>query len=369
MRAVGLPFALLLASCGFKIVQVTDDDAAGGRPDAPKGTPYRKQITIDRTRVTGTQTQFPVWIVRDQDAELEAHAVEDGADIYFTDAAGAPVPYEIQRWTKATGHLEAWVRADVSDAADTVLELRYGDPSTAAPPRPDEVFASAFVGVWHLDDPLDVPAAPVADATGMHAGTAGGLASANQVAAKLGGGVDFTTVDSRINFTIPITGNGSHTISAWVNQRTANGIDSILTIGSPNANQSRFLHSFYKGGVSAGFYGSNEWTGITDIQNAGWVLLHWTYKGSNKVGHLYRDGMDQGNHTFNTINTVGTDGNLGYAPTQWGPNGTEPATLNGILDEVRVATVDRSASWIATEFENQSAPGMFYRVGDEAQLP
>jgi hypothetical protein len=36
---------------------------------------------------------------------------------------------------------------------------------------------------------------------------------------------------------------------------------------------------------------------------------------------------------------------------------------NGLLDEVRISSVARSADWIATEYANQSSPGTFYSVG------
>ncbi len=55
--------------------------------------------------------------------------------------------------------------------------------------------------------------------------------------------------------------------------------------------------------------------------------------------------------------TQGTAGYLGYAPIGWGT-----CTLNGTLDEVRLAAVARSAGWIATEYENQKSPQTFYAV-------
>jgi hypothetical protein len=368
MRAPGmlraLPFALLCAACSFRIVP--DPGAVpDGRIDGARGTPLRKLITIDPAKVTGGQVQFPVWIVLDGDADLKAHATGDGSDIYFTLGDGTPAPFQIQRWNPATGHLEAWVRADLNDVTNTVLELRYGDPSAAPSPAPTpkQVFSSPFAAVWHLDDPLTADG--VADATAQHAGTATGLGPDDQVAAQLGGGVDFDgSGNPRINFTLPITGGGDHTISAWVNQRAASGCDTIVTMGNPNTNESRWFHSHYMTGVSAGFYG-NDWPSsntLPVIDGTGWVLLHWTFKSSNRQGKVYLNGMQVGaTQTFSSgVNTKGTDGNLGFAPPQWGL-----CALDGILDEVRIATVERSAGWIATEHANQSSPQTFYTVGAE----
>jgi len=42
---------------------------------------------------------------------------------------------------------------------------------------------------------------------------------------------------------------------------------------------------------------------------------------------------------------------------------------DGMLDEVRISNVARSADWILTEFSNQSDPGSFYTVGSEITNP
>jgi hypothetical protein len=59
--------------------------------------------------------------------------------------------------------------------------------------------------------------------------------------------------------------------------------------------------------------------------------------------------------------TAGTGGFIGNAPAGFGQN----MAINAILDEVRIATVARSAGWIATERNNQNAPTTFYAVGPE----
>jgi hypothetical protein len=38
-------------------------------------------------------------------------------------------------------------------------------------------------------------------------------------------------------------------------------------------------------------------------------------------------------------------------------------SLNGILDEVRIAPAVMSANWIATEYANQNSPSTFYAIG------
>jgi hypothetical protein len=339
-----------------------DDDALS---DGARAVPHRKQIAIDPAKVTGDQVAFPVWISL-TDPDLAALAAADGSDIYFTKPDGTPLEHQLQRWTKATGRLEAWVRADLADAVPTLLDLRYGDPGRAHGQNSPMVFSSSFAAVWHLDDSLATSA--VADATSARSGTAMGLVPGDQGSAQLGGGITFDDNSKQIQFINPYTGSGPHTISAWVNQRGSNNCDSIVTVGESMDKQSRWFHSHYEspgnGTAAVGFY-NNDWNNPSgmDLDGAGWVLVHWVFEGS--VSRLYRDGAMTGSHQHQAgINTQGTAGYLGYAPANWGNCG-----LNGGLDEVRLATVARSAGWIATEYANQKSPQTFYSVGPDEAVP
>jgi hypothetical protein len=363
MRPAGLAIALMVvAGCSFQVIPAE----TGG--DGGAGVPLKKRITIDPAQVMGAQAGFPVWIALD-DPDLANGATPGGEDIHFTGADGAALPHEIQRWDRAAGRLEAWVRADLADDAPTVLELRYGDPGATRAPEPAAVFASGFAAVWHLDDRLDTMA--VAEARGERVGTAlGGLNPSHQVAAQLGGGIDFDGLVARIELVNPFTGNSPHTISAWVKQRTATGCDSIVTVGNPMSGKSRLLYGHFTlgaNGVHTGFY-ANDWSppGL-GIQNTGWVLLHWVYQGGGaRQSRIYLNGAEMGTHAYSGgISTEGTGGHIGYAPPQWNPDQTNPCALNGVLDEVRLATAVRDAGWIATEHANQSSPQTFYTVGPE----
>jgi len=96
------------------------------------------------------------------------------------------------------------------------------------------------------------------------------------------------------------------------------------------------------------------------LSNDQWYLLTFTYDGS--VGRLYLNGA-QDNSSSNSTNPryLATNrlriGSLYYShccTTQY---------FNGLVDEVRVSTVARSADWIATEFSNQNNSSTFYSIG------
>ena len=376
----------LVAGCTFRVADVlagttiADD---GGSSDAgadasvsppTDGAPadiapvvaLRKPITVDNTKVNGPQTDFPLWIDL-VDADLGAHAQANGQDIFFTAADGTTnLDYQIQSWDPSGHHLSAWVRVPMlNDKMPTVLYLNYGDPSRASAPNPSGVFKSGFAAVWHLDDAL--PASTIADATGTHAGTPV-ITTTTRVPAKLGSGFQFTGGTDTITFTNMLTGNQPHTISVWVSQPAVTHVSAVLVVGSPMNNQSRWFYPHYtSAALSIGFY-ANDWVSTTNLDGAGWTLVHWVYEGNNNKSHLYVNGVEipGSPNNLNNVNTQGTTGIIGHAPEPaYGTN----TGLQATIDELRIATVVRSAGFISTEFANQSSPGTFYAVGTEQPQP
>jgi hypothetical protein len=326
----------------------------------------RKSITIDNTKVKEKETDFPVWIDV-TDSDLAAHALPDGRDIYFTAGDGTtPLDYQLQGWDPAGHHLAAWVRVPMLVTnVPTVIYVRYGVDVGTPAPNPPGVFKSSFAAVWHLDDAI--PATSIADATGTHAGTPT-LTTTTQVGAKLGGGLAFTGGNDTITFVNPLTGNSAHTISVWVNQPAVTHVSAVLVVGTAMTSQSRFLYTHFTSAVMAiGYYG-NDWQTNIDLDNTGWTLLHWVSEGSNGKNHLYQNGAEIPGSpvTITGINTMGTTGIIGHAPEPaYGTN----TGLQGTIDELRIATVVRSAGWIAAEYANQSSPSTFYAVGAEEPVP
>ncbi len=371
---------LVLALCGCRqilgideahLVDARTDD--GGidapldalRPDGAPGAARKRRITVDNTKVFGNLTKFPMWFVYDDPIELAARSTPSGEDIYFTNIDGTPLEFELARWDRMTGHLEAWVRVDLADTASTELDLRYGDPGPAHGPNPPAVFSNGFLAVWHLDDPLT--AATVAEARGVTPGTA--VNGPTSAAGQLGRAIAFDGTNDEITFTNPIAGSVSTTISAWVSVTApVSGFSSVMTVGNPANDQSRFLWTNAPS-LATGFYGNDSNTNH-DITNVGFTLLHWVYDSSVKKSVLYRDGntIDSAG-VPGPINTVGSGGHIGNAPVQWGPGGNTTNPLNGMIDEVRIANVVRTTAWIRTEFANQSSPSTFYAVGPDQPVP
>ena len=331
--------------------------------DAMAANARRKSITTVAGMVSGTLIDFPVWIDL-TDTDIAARAQTDGHDIYFTAADGTTRLDHQLRWDAGAHRLNAWVRVPTLKAA-TVIYVNYGDAGAAPNQNPPGVFKSSFAAVWHLDDAL--PAATIAEATGTHAGTPA-LTTTTTTTGQLGGGLAFADSGDEITFINPLTGQTEHTISMWVKQPSVNHVSSMIVVGTGTTSHARWFYSHYTAATMAcGFY-ANDWTANNNIDTDTWTLLHWVYEGANGKNHLYKNGAEINGspQTLNGVNTTGTTGMIGHAPE---PGFGNNMGLEGSIDEVRIATTNRNAGWISTEYANQSSPGTFYTVGTEELVP
>lgn len=373
-----LASAFLLTACTFTGGSANGADG-GAEPDGPSASDAgadapatsirRKPITIASQTTGDSLADFPLLVALDDDDELRAHASESGADIFFVAADGAsPLDYEIERWDPVTGTLLAWVRVPLIDRdADTTVYLRYGDVELAAEPDPVGVWRADFAAVFHLNNSPDDA---IVDSTGERDGSAHpSMDDGDLVVGKLGLGLELDGGNDVIDFANPFVADrrsSAHTISAWVSQEASNNGEALVVLGAGgSSNRSRFLHSRFTGGmITAGLYGDDLVTD-DDIQDAGFKLVHWTYTTGAETS-IYVDGvLVEGPHTHdNPADTQGMQGRIGNAPGGGGGFGSNMG-LNGVVDEVRIATAARSAAWIAAEFANQTDPDGFYTVGAE----
>lgn len=322
-------------------------------------------LTIAGGKVTEQLTDFPVYVDLIQD-DLKTRF--NPAQLSFKQRMGGNVqnlPYELQSFDKSAGRLRAWVLLpELSYTADNVFELQYGDGSVAAAANAPEVWRNHYKVVFHLESAT----APIADSRQASPGTPANLQTNASITARLGKGIDFDgNINGWVSFTNPISGNSPSTISVWVNQDTATNKDALVVLGGGNTGEGRWLNGqFNNDEVGLGLL-NDDWTSTgLDVEGEGWRLLHWTY--NNKVSRLYQDGVivDTPFTHASNANTQGTAGWLGNNKSTGFDNNSG---LNGTLDEVRVADIDRTPGWIAAEFTNQADPAEFVAASGPQPLP
>ena len=96
----------------------------------------------------------------------------------------------------------------------------------------------------------------------------------------------------------------------------------------------------------------------SEISTGGWYYIVLTFNGSDYT--CYLNGSQYGNTISDSLTEVTDPIEIGF----WKPS--SPQSFHGILDEIRISNIARSADWITTEFNNQNDTSSFYSVGGES---
>ncbi len=321
---------------------------------------YRKKITIDHTKVTADQTNFPVLINLASDADLAAHARSDGFDLLFTSADGTTkLSHSIESYTSATGALTAWVKVpSLSSTVDTVLYLYYGNPASADQQNATGVWDANFRAVWHLNQAFTDSTSnnnTLTDFNGNTGDVAGQMARARSF-----NGTNAYLVEAD-NANLNITNN--LTLEAWI--YLANSATNQKIVGKTNGSTQGYLLGVTNGRLypeiwdSTGTDHAYNWpTPGSAVPSNAWahIAVTWT-TGGNMVGYV--NGAQVGSDTAGTNPIAASNRNLRIGTAPWDP---AQFYINGRIDEVRISSAARSTSWISTEYNNQSSPATFYSL-------
>ncbi len=326
-------------------------------------------ISINSAQVPSTQTDFPV-LVSQTDARFKTignsgHVANaSGFDIrpYTDSTLNTPITgYELERYNASTGEVVMWVKVSSLSSSTTPFVLGYGDASLTTDGSSTTTWSNSFLGVYHLKDGTTLS---VNSSTGSNNGTNNGATAA---AGTIDGGAGFVSASSQY---IDL-GTGMAptliTMSAWVKATSfPNAYNSVITrFASGGTSYSAMLVkstgklAFFCDATSGDV--SYDGTGSHTLSTATWTYLVLTYEQSSNIGlkgyvNAAQDGTTA-NSNFLTTTSATTD--IGKDPINAG------RFWNGVLDEVRVASVARSANWITTEYNNQNAPGTFETLGTE----
>lgn len=333
---------------------------------------YRKEITIDHTKIPNTDQQdFPV-LVGLTDSDLQAQAQSNGYDILFTDSDGkTKIPYEREQYIGTAGTLTAWVKiANLSHTTDTVIYMYYGNPSTTdQQDASGGVWDTNFVGVWHSGD---ASSTTIADSTSNgNTGAKYGTAGPVETAGKIGKAQSYDGVDSYIGVA-PATLSAPFTISAWA--KVTDDQNTHTIVGTRNPTDESFDSKFDTGDNIHGDIGDgNNWmttgadvdTSVFTYSTDTWYQI--TYVVTDAGYSIYVNGNDVADGIYDTQGIpLFSDsmhniyiGQVGYND-EW---------FNGAIDEVRLSNVTRSADWIQTEYNNENDPSTFYNLGSQESAP
>jgi len=326
------------------------------------GWNYRKKITIQSANVDANLSDFPVYVDITADSDIGGHVQDttNGYDIRFTDANGTTLlKYEREYFNVttgvATGHY--WVKVPNVYASPTGTQneiyIYYDDDDgTVDGEDANNVWDTNFQAVWHLKE----SSGSAVDSTGNgNTGTfAGNLPT--QINGEVYKGQDLDGSGDYIDggAMSSIEGVGAFTVSAWMKTDTlaapVPNLRCALVMEAASAGTSTFLLRMDTSTDKMNFYVPTAAWGTAVESNVLTTtpIYHFAgvYNGSQYI--LYQDGASVGTPQSRTGNTNSCSNNLiigkygNGAGREW----------DGILDEIRISSTNRSVEWINFEYHN-----------------
>ncbi len=335
---------------------------------------YYSPISINSAQVPSTQTDFPV-LVSVTDARFKTtgnggHVQNSsGFDIRpYTDSTltSAITGYELERYNASTGEVIMWVKVSSLSSSTTPFVLAYGDSGISTDGSSNTTWSNSFGAVWHVKDGTTLSLAD-SSATGNNLVLPGGAANPTATTGQIDGGGGFASassqhLDSGSTFT-----PSAITYSIWAKATSFPAaynypMDNVKSGGSTFHLISVKSNGKMRWAVSATTQLDADGTG-THTQSTGtsyyFVLTYDSTNGLKGYINAASDVTVSANGNASGTMSIVEIGGLGVFNLQY---------WNGTLDEARLASVARSADWITTEYNNQSAPGTFETLGTEVAV-
>lgn len=324
---------------------------------------YRKSITIDNTKVSGSSdhTNFPV-LVDLTDSGLQANAQADADDVLFTSSDGSTkLDHEIELYNSSTGRIVAWVEVPTLDYNDnTVIYMYYGNSGASNQQNITGTWNSGFKGVYHLPNGTTLTANDSTSNANNSTAITG-----TATTGKLDGAGNF---DGTQRVTLPnIAVTSAVTLSAWIYPTGSEDYQRIFakaytSNATPYINYALYLNNSTPKKVNGGIAIGSSLKTITSnstVSTNTWYHVVFVYDGTDM--RFYFNGTSDATPISQTgnIDTVSQNTEIGYNTVYSGQH------FSGRIDEVRISNVARSADWIATEYNNQSATSTFYTIGTQ----
>lgn len=329
------------------------------------GFGYYTPFTIATGQVPSTQTDFPILIsVTDNRFKTVGNGghVQDanGYDIRpYSDLTTAITGYELEFYDGTAGTVAMWIkRSSVADAL--VTNLAYGNASLNTDGSSTTTWSNSFLSAMHYGNGTTL--STVDSVTGTTTFNPTGTPTA--VAGQIDGAAGLASASSQY-FETP--GNGpvavAMTLSAWIKGTTfPSDYNSVMNRGQSSVDRyGIFVKSTGKlycviAATTTVFY---DGSGSHTLSTGTWYHVAFTYDSTSGMVGYVNGASDQ------TIGASGNANTTGNAAAIGRQRSTGTRYWNGSIDEVRFASVARSADWITTEYNNQSAPGTFLTMGTE----
>lgn len=323
-----------------------------------------KKATVRSADVPATQTNFPVYVDLARlgiTTLAEAESVRVYADSGKTTEWAREIVSATEMHVKVpslTSTVEIFVEWD-GVRADYAVDATYGA---------ENVWSSDYKLVNHLSDATT--STTIDSTSNAHDMTKAGANTPIEATGKVG---DAQTFDGSLDYIkttdVIVASPAALTVSGWI-KKTAGGHNyetalhhaSTKTIGTSSywfgVNSNDQITATIGANAGVGWSAGQTTTVATYGQ---WYLLHAVWDGS--VVKVYIDGTYNKQYNLSTYNSLTTPTRIGASA-----DGTN-YEFAGSIDEVRIITGERSADWVAAEYNNQNAEATFWGTWANVSTP
>lgn len=340
---------------------------------------YKAMISFSGYSQPELLSNFPVLVVfrTDQPASFlySNVASTNGWDLRFYNSnETAELKYEIESWaTNADSHV--WVQVPMLSSSNDHIWAYWGNSNLAAAPAVyttnGATWSEGFVGVWHL-------AAAGWKDSGPYGHIGGTSGTVNRVSGVVNGAADFSGTKSCVSVanssSLQLTTAG--TLEGWLYMHSyhrrspTQGGDGIIHKGNQVdfSDESYSLQTWNVGhnAALAIVYDDYEWLML--VGNSGLALNSWTHIAGSwtpTTAQIYKDGKNDGSSSHAYLLPRVTPGRLVLADQN---DSVMDYGFDGVLDELRVSSVKRSANWVWATWMTMASNTAFARYGAETQL-
>jgi len=329
---------------------------------------YRKSITIDNTKVSGSNdlTDFTIRVQVVGDSDIGANVQTDMDDILFTDNSGTKLKHEVENFSIDNGKLYAnfWVKVPtLSHDADTIIWIYYGNAAATKQEDPSNAWDDDYIAVWHFNSTLDSISSYELTNNG-----------ATEIDAKIGKGYDFENGDSDYMISTSfydISTCPDLTIEAyfWSESNSGQGGVFLGDQGSGGADEDLvYLHRSDSGYLQSRQFSNGDQNYV--ISSGAGVLDGRFHHGVCTIQDdygivLFVDGVN----TTKDDTSAGTPSIAAIDDDEVNVGRTDEgawAYYDGKMDEIRISKIVRSDDWINTTHMSIYENDNFITFGSQA---
>ena len=329
------------------------------------GYSFTRKITIDHTRVLGTLTNYPIGITGTYSylktvgngGNVQSSS---GYDIVFSsDAANTtPLGCEMENWSASTGVATFWIKIpSVSNSVDTTFYIHYGNAAISTLQcTVGSAWESNFKAVYHFGSTSGFTADSTSNGNSLS--NYGSVASGTGL---MGDGAAFGSANALWMAGNPTTTTSAWTLEAWLSSPTSGNYPTSVYNGVWGVSGYALITESVAFQCVVGSTGGGACNGNS---LAGWYYWVGTASSGSSTVYVGQTGGSftntTGSITNSTPTTIFAIGAAGVTAT---PTFQASTFVNKTLDEVRVSSIDRSAAWIETTYNNIKSPSTFSSIG------